>query len=105
MWRTTHDEKYRDWAWKTFLAIEKYCKTPGGYAGLQNVDSTSKGNNDDLQQSFFLAETLKYLYLIFSDDDVISIDEYVFNTEAHPMRILKNIPQVLPDILPHLLQY
>jgi len=61
--------------------------------------------NDDLQQSFFLAETLKYLYLIFSDDDVISLDEFVFNTEAHPMRILKNVHQVIPDILPHLIHF
>jgi len=38
-------------------------------------------------QSFFLAETLKYLYLIFMDDDVISLDKFVMNTEAHPMPI------------------
>jgi mannosyl-oligosaccharide alpha-1,2-mannosidase len=41
---------------------------------------------DDQQQSFFLAETLKYLYLLFCDDSVIPLDEYVFNTEAHPLR-------------------
>lgn len=39
--------------------------------------------------SFFLAETLKYLYLLFSDDTVLSIDDYVFNTEAHPLRVQK----------------
>ena len=33
-------------------------------------------------QSFFLAETLKYLYLLFS------LDEWVFNTEAHPLKIV-----------------
>jgi mannosyl-oligosaccharide alpha-1,2-mannosidase len=42
---------------------------------------------DDVQQSFFIAETLKYLLLIFSDDSFISLDTYVFNTEAHPFRI------------------
>lgn len=40
-------------------------------------------------QSFWIAETLKYLYLIFSDPDVISLDDYVFNTEAHPLKIAK----------------
>jgi hypothetical protein len=40
-----------------------------------------------LVQSFFLAETLKYLYLIFSADSDVSLDEWVFNTEAHPFRI------------------
>lgn len=39
-------------------------------------------------QSFFLAETLKYLYLLFSPSSVISLDEWVFNTEAHPLRIV-----------------
>jgi hypothetical protein len=39
---------------------------------------------------FFIAETLKYLYLIFSDDDILSLDKYVFNTEAHPLLIKKN---------------
>ena len=49
---------------------------------------------DDIQQSFFLAETLKYLYLIFCDDLVISLDQWVFNTEAHPLPILSNVPHV-----------
>ena len=39
---------------------------------------------------FFLAETLKYLYLIFCDDNVISLDEWVFNTEAHPVPVQNN---------------
>ncbi|RIB24404.1 Glycoside Hydrolase Family 47 protein [Gigaspora rosea] len=35
-------------------------------------------------------ETLKYLYLLFSPPDVISLDTYVFNTEAHPLfRMIK----------------
>ena len=45
--------------------------------------------NDERMQSFFLAETLKYLYLLFSEDDLISLDKYVFNTEAHPLGIIK----------------
>jgi len=38
-------------------------------------------------QSFFLAETLKYLYLLFSPPEVMPLDEWVFNTEAHPFRL------------------
>lgn len=34
-----------------------------------------------------MAETLKYLYLMFGSNDEISLDEWVFNTEAHPLRI------------------
>jgi mannosyl-oligosaccharide alpha-1,2-mannosidase len=36
-----------------------------------------------------MAETLKYFYLIFSTPDTISLDDYVFNTEAHPFKIMK----------------
>jgi len=39
-------------------------------------------------ESFFLAETLKYLYLLFSEDELLPLDEWVFNTEAHPLRVL-----------------
>lgn len=61
-----------------------------GYCGLKDVENPAV--KSDAQESYFLAETLKYLYLIFSDDDVISVDEYVFNTEAHPFPI-QNIPK------------
>jgi hypothetical protein len=38
-------------------------------------------------ESFVMAETLKYLFLLFSDDEVLSLDAYVFNTEAHALPI------------------
>lgn len=38
-------------------------------------------------ESFWLAETLKYYYLLFSGPDVISLDEWVLNTEAHPFKL------------------
>lgn len=39
------------------------------------------------EQSFWLAETLKYFYLALSPPDLISLDDYVLNTEAHPFRM------------------
>lgn len=35
--------------------------------------------------SFFLAETLKYLYLLFSEDNDLTfdIDDFILTTEAH----------------------
>ena len=44
---------------------------------------------DDVQQSFFLAETLKYLYLLFSDDSLIDMDQWVFNTEVQIDRMIE----------------
>ena len=40
----------------------------------------------DRMESFWMAETLKYFYLTFAEPDVVSLDEFVFNTEAHPFR-------------------
>ncbi|XP_055371488.1 mannosyl-oligosaccharide alpha-1,2-mannosidase IA isoform X1 [Condylostylus longicornis] len=86
LWRLTHDQKYRDWGWEAIQALEKHCRTPHGYCGLKNVYMEDP-QKDDVQQSFFLAESLKYLYLLFSDDSLLSLDEWVFNTEAHPLPI------------------
>lgn len=72
-----------------FQALEKYCRTDGGYTGIKDVYSQHP-QQDDVQQSFFLAETLKYLYLLFSPDDHLSLDRWVLNTEAHPLPILSS---------------
>ena len=58
MWRLTHDSKYRQWGWEAVQALEKHCRVEGGYSGIKNVYSTDS-TKDDVQQSFFLAETLK----------------------------------------------
>lgn len=86
LWRLTKNPKYRDWAWDAAQAIEKHCKVEAGYSGIRDVYEKD-GQKDDVQQSFLTAETLKYLYLIFSEDDLIPLDEWVFNTEAHPLPI------------------
>uniref|UniRef100_A0A667H5I3 Mannosidase alpha class 1C member 1 n=1 Tax=Lynx canadensis TaxID=61383 RepID=A0A667H5I3_LYNCA len=86
LWRQTHDPIYREWGWEVVTALEKYCRTEAGFSGIQDVYS-SIPNHDNKQQTFFLAETLKYLYLLFSEDDVLSLEDWVFNTEAHPLPV------------------
>lgn len=88
MWRLTKDQKYREWAWNAVMALEKHCRVEAGFSGIQNVYMENP-QKDDVQQSFIFAETFKYLYLIFSDDSLISLDEWVFNTEAHPLPIVE----------------
>ncbi|XP_033230510.1 mannosyl-oligosaccharide 1,2-alpha-mannosidase IA-like [Belonocnema kinseyi] len=89
MWRLTKDPKYREWGWDAVQALEKHCRVPGGFTGLLNV-YLADSPKDDVQQSYFFAETLKYLYLLFSDDDLISLDDWVFNSEAHILPIRGN---------------
>lgn len=60
---------------------------------ILRLKSVKTGQKNEIQESFLLAETMKYLYLIFSDDELISLDEFVFNTEAHPLRINPSIHQ------------
>ena len=66
--------------------MEQNCRTDGGYTGIRDVYQ-SPAQQDDVQQSFFLAETLKYLYLIFSEDTLLPLDRWVLNTEAHPLPV------------------
>lgn len=87
LWRYTGNTIYREWGWAIFEALERYCKTPSSYSGLQNVDNASPTQNDSMP-SYFFAETLKYLYLLFCDNDVVPLDRFVFTTEAHALGVL-----------------
>ncbi|KAL8137006.1 hypothetical protein V2J09_003007 [Rumex salicifolius] len=88
LWRITGNKTYQDWGWNIFQAFEKNSRVESGYVGLKDVNS---GVKDNMMQSFFLAETLKYLYLLFSPPSLISLDEWVFNTEAHPLKIVPRL--------------
>jgi len=88
LWRITGDESWRERGWTVFQAIEKEAKTESGYASLFNVEESPASKKNEMP-SFFMAETLKYLYLLFIDEELIPLDEWVFNTEAHPLPIFK----------------
>lgn len=76
----------RDWAWEIWQSIERECKTDVAYGALSNV-RVSHSSVDDRMESFFLAETIKYLYLAQDPDKPVDLMKSVFNTEAHPMSI------------------
>lgn len=90
MYRHTGDGRYRDWAWEVFQAMRRWCvgRGSGAYAPLRNARSRRPVRDDDAQASFLIAETFKYLYLLFGDDkDELPLDRWVFNTEAHPLLV------------------
>jgi hypothetical protein len=79
----TNDPHYLEMG-RTFLeSLTKYCRTDVGYAALSNVE---KKTQKDEMESFFFAETLKYLFLLYAPADTIDLKTVVFNTEAHPIR-------------------
>jgi mannosyl-oligosaccharide alpha-1,2-mannosidase len=85
-YRTTGDTIWQDRAWEAFQHITTVTQAPLGYSSVADVMKDNGGEQLNEQQSFWLAETLKYLYLIFDDPSIISLDEWVFNTECHPLR-------------------
>jgi len=79
----THDPRYRKMGEKIFEDFVKYCRVDAGYTALQDV--VTKAKRDEME-SFVLAETFKYFYLLFAPPDTLDFDKVVFNTEAHPLR-------------------
>ena len=90
MYKITGEKKYQDYGWKIFESFEKYTKVENGYTSIGDVTNVNSVRPRDKMESFFLAETLKYFYLLFEDqsNENISLDKWVFNTEAHllPLR-------------------
>ncbi|KAH9389387.1 Mannosyl-oligosaccharide 1,2-alpha-mannosidase IB [Tyrophagus putrescentiae] len=86
LWRTTKDQQYREAAWEMARALKRYAQTEsGGFAGFEDVTKVDKRKDD--QPSIFLSATLKYLYLTFTDDSVLPLDKWVFNSAGHPLPI------------------
>ncbi|KAI9179558.1 hypothetical protein H9P43_004886 [Blastocladiella emersonii ATCC 22665] len=87
MYQATRDPGLQTFGVELAVRIDKYTRTECGFAGIQDVESLTLR---DQQESFFLSETLKYLYLLFDPDNLFNQPEWVFTTEAHPLPILPN---------------
>ncbi|OLN96202.1 Endoplasmic reticulum mannosyl-oligosaccharide 1,2-alpha-mannosidase 2 [Colletotrichum chlorophyti] len=86
MYRTTADVSLLESAWDMFTAIENATSTELANSAIGDVTAKGKPPKSDSMESFWMGETLKYFYLIFSEPTLVSLDEFVFNTEAHPFR-------------------
>jgi hypothetical protein len=83
LYHYTGDRQFRKMGETLFADFVKYCRTEGGYATLDDV--VTKRQRDEME-SFALAETFKYFYLLFAPEKTLDFDKIVFNTEAHPLR-------------------
>lgn len=98
LWRLTGNKQYREFAWELFESITLNCETESGFSNVQNVNHEPIHLNN-YQDATFLAATLKYLYLIFTDKDddevenshskLILLDEWVFNSFGQPFPVKK----------------
>ncbi|KAK0199195.1 seven-hairpin glycosidase [Desarmillaria ectypa] len=87
-WRVTGDTKYLDRAASAIESFKTFLPATVAFTGIDDVNNKNSTKIDDME-SFWFAEVLKYLYLTFDDPNHISLDEYVFNTEAHPFEAPK----------------
>jgi mannosyl-oligosaccharide alpha-1,2-mannosidase len=76
MYRITGDEYWGEKGWKMFTAIQSYTLTEIANSAISDVTSAVPVFADTME-SFWLAETLKYFYLLYSDPSLISLDDYV----------------------------
>lgn len=84
----TGDRTYQDMGWKIFQSFERYTKVLHGYTSIGNIKDPSDTEPLDNMESFWLSETLKYFYLLFSDNrNEIDLNKFVFTTGAHLMPI------------------
>ncbi|GIZ05091.1 hypothetical protein CEXT_573722 [Caerostris extrusa] len=78
----TNDPYYLEVGQKVLDSLQKYARVPCGFAAVKDVRT---GSHEDRMDSFVLAETLKYLYLLFANKEELNleVDDFVFTTEAH----------------------
>ncbi|VDN99007.1 unnamed protein product [Rodentolepis nana] len=96
LYKNTHDPYYLEVGAELLESIEKYARVPCGFAAIEDIRVMK---HSDRMDSFVLAETFKYFYLLFSDPKElpINVDEYVFTTEAHILPI--GLPRTNPPVL------
>ncbi|KAK2954725.1 putative Mannosyl-oligosaccharide 1,2-alpha-mannosidase MNS1 [Blattamonas nauphoetae] len=106
MWRLTGDPIWQEYNWEIFQSIKRHARldertegttvVPGGYSCISDPSSATPHSRDKMT-TFFLSETLKYIYLTFCDPDtVMPLDKWVFSTEAHPFAQRKYLKVIKP---------
>ncbi|KAH7011798.1 glycoside hydrolase [Ilyonectria destructans] len=85
MWRITGDEIWRDAAWRMWEGIVKETENSLAFASVSDVRQEGSDQEDSME-TFWMSETLKYFWLIFEDHNVLNLDDWVLNTEAHPLK-------------------
>ena len=83
LYHYTKDEKYRLRLRGYYRDLTRYCRTDVAYTVIDDVRTKRQG---DAFETFFIAETLKYLYLPFWGENHFAFDEHIFTTEAHPFK-------------------
>lgn len=85
MYRITGEQHWRDAGWEMFKAVEAHTRAEFGHSAIDDISKAHPEHVNGME-SFWIAETLKYFYLLFDEEDKWSLDDWVLNTEAHFFR-------------------
>lgn len=90
LYQATKDPWYLHVGEMALRDIKRRCWTRCGWAGLQDVRT---GELNDRMESFFLGETVKYLFLLFDPSHPLNTWDapFVFTTEGHPLIIPRRV--------------
>lgn len=89
LYRTTAREDLLDIAWELFQNIQNSSRVDNGNAAIVDVTAGPNPIHTDLMDGSWMSQTLKYFYLIFSSPDLLSLNDYIFTSGGHPLRIPK----------------
>ncbi|KAJ6079252.1 hypothetical protein N7467_009005 [Penicillium canescens] len=87
LYRITGREYLLDMAWNMFQAIQNATQVENGNAAIIDVTVDREPICVDSMPSFWMSQTLKYFYLMFSSPDLISLDDFVFSAGGHPLKL------------------
>lgn len=93
LYHFTRKPEYQAMAARYWAGIKQHCRTDVAFTSIVDVRTMEQ---KDYMPTFFFAETLKYLFLVFSEGHgTFNLDDHVFNTEAHPFRRSTLSPEVM----------
>ncbi|OKP15209.1 Mannosyl-oligosaccharide 1,2-alpha-mannosidase MNS1 [Penicillium subrubescens] len=87
LYRVTGREDLLDIAWEIFEKIQNATETSEANAAIVDVTTNGEPVHNDSMESYWMAQIPKYFYLMFSPPDILSLDEYVFNSGGHPLKL------------------
>ncbi|XP_063228642.1 ER degradation-enhancing alpha-mannosidase-like protein 3 isoform X2 [Bacillus rossius redtenbacheri] len=98
--RATGDPYYLEVGRSVLRSLQRHARVACGYAAVRDVRT---GMHEDRMDSFVLAETFKYLYLLFAEpaDLLLDLDEFLFTTEGHllPLSLAHSANHSLATVL------
>ena len=96
LYRATQSATYLRAGAAMVESLNSVARTEAGFASIKSVQTLDQ---EDHMTSFFLAETLKYLFLLFDDGNFLNVHaaSFVLTTEGHLLPLKTVFSSVAPE--------